>query len=214
MDSIHSLDLMESVAQTSELDLNWDISSDADEFVDKDELTPQSLDKTQDSVFFRAQKLLPPIVDLEKDKRDSLLFFLFVVVSMLCAFYVGSKNSRAILNGVDVVSEKISDFNFELLKTSPKVSYVFLRELPLTRGAVLIKSDSAFKTRIKVRLYDENQKVIRTKNGQRSLTLLTNENGEAYLKLSDFDAQIGETYVITTQIGHLKATKNYFYSNN
>ncbi len=158
-------------------------------------------------------RFLPPIIDRQGERREVVLYLALVAACFLGAFYIGSANSTNVLKGVEAVGTGIANFAQKILPATPKVSYVFLRELPLTRGTILVKTDGKPGIEITARLKDEDGRVVRTLNGDRSLKLKANKNGEAFLGLSQFKVEVGKTYLVTTKAGQLTAKKTYFYSN-
>ncbi len=191
-------------------EVTLDLSSQMPEFVSPEELEQKETEKNLVKVF--QTKLLPPIVDKEGERREIVSYLVLVAVCFIGAFYIGSYNGASVLKGVQTVGGGITSFIQGVFPTTAKISYVFLRELPLTRGTILIKTDGNFGIDIRVKVKDERGKVIRTLDGKKTLTLKANENGEAFLIMSQFKVEAGETYLVTTKAGQLTANKAYFHS--
>lgn len=203
----------EKAPKALDADLKWDLKSEMPDFVNvDDDISGLEAQKNEAKIF--QKKLLPPIMDIDGEKKETITYLVLVALSFIGAFYFGSVNSRAVLDGVETLSDKLSNISRQIMPAGPKVSYVFLRELPLTRGTVLVKTDGRPGVSIKVRVQDEKGRSIKTLDGYSSLNVLADKNGEAFLRLKDFKVKVGQTYLITTRVGHLKATKTYFYSNN
>lgn len=217
-ETVTTVELSEKKAKPEKMDteLKWDLKSHMPEFVSPDDLVQKDDRKEnfkENSIKFFQTKLLPPIIDTEGAKKETLYYLALVAVAFLGAFYLGSMNSRAILNGVETLGDKFTTLTSQIMPAAPKVSYVFLRELPLTRGTVLIKTDGKPGTNIRARVQNEKGKTIKTLDGYSSIGVIADKNGEAFLRISNFKVKVGETYLLTTKVGHLTATKTYFYSN-
>ncbi len=180
------------------------------EFVPPEELE-QKKTKTDLVKVFKT-KLLPPIIDKEGEQREIVSYLVLVAVCFFTAFYIGSYNSVNILKGIEFVGKGAASFAQKILPTTPKISYIFLRELALTRGTILVKTDGKPGINIIAKIKDENGTIIRTLDGKKSLTLKANENGEAFLGMSQFKVEVGKAYLLTTKVGQLTAKKTYFHS--
>ncbi|MGH1469339.1 MAG: DUF4339 domain-containing protein [Bdellovibrionales bacterium] len=187
-----------------------DLKSQMPDFVPPEELTQKEVE-VEPVKSFRT-RFLPPIIDRQGERREVALYLALVAACFLGAFYIGTANSTNVLKGVEAIGTGIASFAQKILPATPKVSYVFLRELPLTRGTILVKTDGKPGINIVARLKDENGNTVRTLNGEKSLKLQANKNGEAFLGLSQFKVQVGKTYLVTTKAGQLTAKKTYFYS--
>lgn len=186
------------------------IDSEMPEFVEPDAL----VQKEKEDVLHVSpmRRLLPPIIDKYGERKEILAYLVLVAALFLGSFTLGSYNSTNILKGVESVGSGVVSFVQKMLPATPQVSYVFLRELPLTKGTILVKTDGNPGIEITARLKNEKGITVRTRDGKKYLSLKTNKNGEAFLGLSQFKVKTGETYIVTTKAGHLTAKKTYFYS--
>jgi len=159
----------------------------------------------------KSRKLLPPI-EKAQDLNEILVYLVLVAALFLGSFYIGFKFNRTIIKSVQGVGSGVSSVVRSILPATPSVSYVFLRELPLTKGTLLIKTDAVANTRVFAKVYDDSGRLVRTLANKEELHLKTNNNGEVYMGLEQFKVTPGESYLVTARVGSLKAKKNYTYS--
>lgn len=186
------------------------------QFIEPENLVPAEVNKEGDFPFLEKKKavrrrLLPPI-ELVQEPKEIVLYLVLVAALFLGSFFVGYKYNQGILKSVQAVGQGLVAITRSVLPAPPAVSYVFLRELPLTRGTLLVKTDAPEASTITARVYDDGGVLVRTSKGKNGLTLKTNQNGEVFLRLKDFKVQNGKSYLVTAQVGALKAKKNYTYS--
>lgn len=155
-------------------------------------------------------KLLPPLKKMQEPK-EIIMYLGLVAVLFLGSFYIGYQNNQTILKGVQSLGQNLVSFSRSILPAAPSVSYVFLRELPLSKGSLLIKTDASQDVSMRAQVLTSSGALVRTLKGGKSLMLKTNRNGEAFLNLGKFKLKKGETYLVTTQVGNLKAKKTYTY---
>jgi len=158
-----------------------------------------------------SKRLLPPI-ELAQEPKEVITYLILVASLFLGSFLIGYRYNQGILKGVQSLGQGLVSITKSILPAPPAVSYVFLREMPLTKGALLVKTDAPEGALVTARVYDDGGKMVRTLKGKRLLSLKTNKNGEVLLGVGQFKVQRGKTYLITSQVGSLKAKKNYTYS--
>jgi hypothetical protein len=159
-------------------------------------------------------KLLPPLVDVYGERKEVVVYLFLVAALFLGAFALGSFSSTSILKAIEATGSGMVNISRKVLPEQPRVSYIFLRELPLTKGTILIKTDGDVGMDVVIRLKDEKGRFVKTVQGRNELKLKTNKNGEAFLPIENFQVQNGQNYFITTQAGRLTANKSYLYTNS
>jgi hypothetical protein len=157
------------------------------------------------------RRLLPPIEQVQQP-QEVIIYLALVTALFLGSFYTGFKYNQNILKGVQTLGQGLVSITKAVLPSAPTVSYVFLRELPLTRGTLLVKTDAPQGAPVTARVYDDGGKLVRTIKNKQGLSLKTNKNGEVFLGLGQFNVSKGKSYLVTAQVGSLKAKKNYTYT--
>lgn len=190
-----------------------DLNSEMPDFVPPEELLQKETENLSPFKAFRT-RMLPPLIDKQGERKEIITYLSLVAVLFVGAFYLGSMNSTRILKGVETMGVGLVSLTRQILPATPKVSYVFLRELPLSKGTILVKTDGKPGINIIARVKDQKGQTVRTLSGDKYLLLKANKNGEAFLGISQFKVESGQTYIVTTKAGHLTAKKTYSYSQN
>jgi len=186
------------------------LKSQMPEFIEPEGVVSADVETAVSAPVFRA-KLLPPIAR-GQELKEILMYLFLVAAFFLGSFFVGYKYNQNILKSVQTLGQSLVSVTKSVLPSAPSVSYVFLRELPLTRGSLLVKSDAPQGAKVYTKVYDDAGKLVRTLKGGRGKTFKTNKNGEVLVNLKDFKIQKNKTYLITAQVGSLKANKNYTFT--
>jgi hypothetical protein len=186
------------------------LSNQMPEFIMPDEELPVEEPPLKQKAKRMSSRLLPPLKKTQEPK-DIVSYLVLVAALFLGAFYIGYQNNQAVLRGVQNLGQSLVTLSRSILPASPTVSYVFLRELPISKESLLIKTDASKDVPIKIQIFSEKGKRLKTLEGRRSFSLQTNKNGEAFFNLREFKLVKGQTYLVTAQIGSLKAKKTYTY---
>ncbi len=95
----------------------------------------------------------------------------------------------------------------------PKASYVMIKQLYSNPKSILVRSDAKAGEKIKIRVLNAKKKPVMIKGDalKDSMYVETNTFGEAFVDVSRFDIAQDVKYVVSAEIGNLKADKTYIY---